>query len=325
VSKKKPYHPDFDPRAEPLVKACAKGNLKRVRLLVEQGLPVNAVGSADDGYYPLHAAAEAGHDKVIAYLLTVGAKVECRTGAYIEQREETPLLLAARRGQLKSIQALVKGGADINAKTLLNNTALGWAVQMNDYKLFRFLLSNNAKTEPTLLRLAASRGDIKIIKELLTRGLKVQVGGDPKYGSLLYCAIGRDRIDMVRFLIERGADINQASGPFAATPLIQACSTRKWKIANYLLEKGADPSLGSKHEAYPLNYAVWRGGHETAKRLIKAGAKLDTVDFEGRTPLGWAVESRDRAMLQLLIKHGAQVPKKLIPTITRRFGKDILK
>jgi len=324
VSKKKPYHPDFDPRAEPLVTACGKGNLKKVRVLAEQGVPVDAIGSKDDGYYPIHAAAQDGHEKVVAYLLSVGANIECRTGAYIEQVEETALHLASQKGHLKVVKILVEAGADVNAKTLLNNTALGWAVKKNDHQLFRFLLANGAKAEPAHLRLAASRGDIRIIKELLSRGLKLKDGDNQKYGDLLHCAIMHDRIEMVRFLVERGADINQASGPFAETSLLKALREGKWGIANYLLEKGADPNLFSKHRAFPLNYAACRGGHETARRLIRAGAKLCKVDFEGRTPLEWAVENRDKAMLQLLVKRGAEIPKSLLPTITRRFGKGIL-
>jgi ankyrin repeat protein len=159
---------------------------------------------------------------------------------------------------------------------------------------------------------------------LLSQGFKVAYGDDDRVETVVYCAIARNHIQMVRFLVQSGADIDKPSGSFAETPLIKACSERKWKIANWLLQNGANPNIGSKHNAFPLNYAARLGGVETAKLLLKRGAKVDSVDFESMTPLDWAVEGRNKEMFQLLLSSGAQVPNNLVAKIKRRFGKNAL-
>jgi ankyrin repeat protein len=340
MKRAKPFHPDFDPTAEPLVDACAEGDLKTVRSLVKSGVPVNAIGSKHTGYYPLHAAAKAGHENIVKYLLSTGARVDVRTEAQLEQRADTPLLIAVDKGHLKTVRALVEAGADVNAHSRQRNTPLGRAIQRNNHALIDYLVAHGARPDGAHLRLAAGGGNIYAMEKLLGMGFKISDGEDQD-GTLLHRAISvirPNQLEMVSYLLDHGADINQASGDFnfAATPLLRACSPGRWEIANYLLERGADPSLGSKFKDFPLNHTVRIGGYEmrygpgrgsygTAQKLVEAGAKLDSVDFESKTPLEWTVENRDKAMFQLLVKHGAQVPKKLIPTITRRFGKDILK
>jgi hypothetical protein len=42
------------------------------------------------------------------------------------------------------------------------------------------------------------------------------------------------------------------------------------------------------------------------------------------TPIEWAIEEKNLRMLYLLGKSGAKIPKKLVFTIKRRFGKAVL-
>ena len=168
-------------------------------------------------------------------------------------------------------------------------------------------------------------GDKELVQWFLDHGFKLDFEEHEMGRSHLSHAVARKNFDMVQFLVKKGADVNRATGDFAEPPLVEACRCGEWKIAEFLLEHGADPALGSIHQAYALNYAARRGGLEAARLLLERGAKVDSVDFENMTPLEWAVEDKNKPMLDLLIRHGATVPKRLVPTIVRRFGKTVLR
>jgi len=125
----------------PLGVACAAGNWRLARFLLERGAVVQAdgatpallaaAGAEDDdpagvqlllkhkarvdardlqGRSALHEAAARGHVEIIAALLAAHADVEARDGRGI-----TPLLAAARGGSVAAVDALAAAGADVHA------------------------------------------------------------------------------------------------------------------------------------------------------------------------------------------------------------------
>lgn len=73
------------------------------------------------------------------------------------------------------------------------------------------------------------------------------------------------------------------------------------------LDAGADPNTWDEDRACtPLLMAVFRGLHDCVRLLLRHGADPDVRGDEGDTPLSWAVETRDRAMLQLLLGAGCK-------------------
>ena len=126
----------------PLGIACAAGNWRLARFLLERGakpgvddgtpaLLAAASGDEDDpagvqlllkhkakvdardrdGRSALHAAAFQGHADILATLLDAGADVQAR-----DVREATPLLEAARGGRAATFDALLAAGAELAAK-----------------------------------------------------------------------------------------------------------------------------------------------------------------------------------------------------------------
>ena len=170
MRKGKPHHRDFVPEAAPLVQAAAEGDLPRARSLVKAGIPVSAFSNKSWGYYPIHVAAEKGHDKVVGFLLSSGANAETRTAAEFEQASDTPLLLACMNRHLKVVKVLVEAGADINGRDWLKNTPLGNAIKNDDAKLIAYLLEKGAKAEQVHLRLATGKGNLALMDLLVERG-----------------------------------------------------------------------------------------------------------------------------------------------------------
>jgi ankyrin repeat protein len=255
----------------------------------------------------------------------VGAKVNVRTAALYEEKSQSPLLLAARAGHLDAVRVLVDGGADVNAHSLVGNTPLGEAIKGRNREMFDYLYTHGARAEVKDFNLAVGTGDVALVKWFLEHGFQIDQEEYEVGRSQLSHAIAREHLELVKFLVEHGANVNRIGIDYLETPLAQAARQEKLEIGKYLLQKGADPNLASPHKVFPLNYVARRGNLEFAELLLLSGAQVDSVDFEDMTPLEWAVENKDKAMVSLLLKHAAKVPKKLVPTIVRRFKKDILK
>jgi ankyrin repeat protein len=140
---------DITTPVTPLYVASLGGRLDVVKLLVSKGANVNykspnrlihnATTGKDEvanygcGGTVLHAAAWGGHADVCGYLLEKGARIDetgdVPTGRPFTQvwQGVTPLLVAARRGNLEVLTLLLQRGADINAKDKNGYTSLDWA------------------------------------------------------------------------------------------------------------------------------------------------------------------------------------------------------
>ena len=103
----------------PIHSAAHNGNLKRVKELLNQGVPVNARN--ETRWTPLHWAASSGHLNVVQELLKRGAHVNPRTASGV-----TPLLFALRKPYV--VHALIKAGANPKFKSNLGRNAYNHAL-----------------------------------------------------------------------------------------------------------------------------------------------------------------------------------------------------
>jgi hypothetical protein len=108
-----------------LERAAANGNIDNVKSLLSQGADVNAID--EDSTWEktaLFAAAEAGHNKVVSYLLSKGADVSLANAA-----ETTPLRVAAYKGHAEVIQLLLEAGANPEEDTdYYQRSPFVWAI-----------------------------------------------------------------------------------------------------------------------------------------------------------------------------------------------------
>ncbi len=119
--------------------ACFHGHWRLVQYLTEQGADVN-MPLQETGETPLHnALAKANrpaYDFVVEVLLANGASPNVNTreneetGAFMRDartKGETPLHRAAAFGTEKTIDLLIKAGADIEARDMNGDSPLSWA------------------------------------------------------------------------------------------------------------------------------------------------------------------------------------------------------
>ena len=103
-----------------LHEAAGMGDVMRIRMLVEAGMPVAALD--DQKLTPLHVAAAEGHVEAVRALVEAGAPLEARDFA-----EQTPLHLAALFGHTECVRLLLAAGADKGAKDFPGQTPLALA------------------------------------------------------------------------------------------------------------------------------------------------------------------------------------------------------
>jgi len=125
----------------PLHEAASEGYLEVARFLVERGADVNA--KDNHGLTPLHAAASEGYPEIAQLLVEKGANITVRDNDGL-----TPLHLAAVFGHLEVARFLVEKGADVNAKDNHGLTPLHAAALFGHLEVARFLLEAGA--DPTL-------------------------------------------------------------------------------------------------------------------------------------------------------------------------------
>lgn len=89
------------------------------------------------------------------------------------------------------------------------------------------------------------------------------------------------------------------------TALHIAAENREYAWLSYLLGKGANPNIADKRGVTPLMLASQIGFVEAVNALAQSGAKVDTPNVTGETPLISAVHRRDLAMLRVLLLSGA--------------------
>ena len=100
--------------------AADKGDLNRVKELVESGSDVNAFDE-DLSLTPLHYAAKSGHVEVVRYLLSVGSNVNAHQK---EKIGETPLGEIAANCSYEMAELLIKAGANPTIPGWMQLTAL---------------------------------------------------------------------------------------------------------------------------------------------------------------------------------------------------------
>lgn len=134
--------PIFSNIDEDLRKAVARGNLSQVKYLHKNGGNLLQVDSQGVGL--LHIAVQAGHYKIVEYLLDNHLNPNQKDLVY----GITPLHLAIHNGNLRILEILFFKGGDINLQeTKTGYSALHIAAKKGFIDILEFLLLNQANTE----------------------------------------------------------------------------------------------------------------------------------------------------------------------------------
>jgi ankyrin repeat protein len=302
--------PVGDAAASPLAIAAARGDLNRVRELLDSGTK-DVDASDQDGTPALHWVARLGDADLVTRLLAAGAKVD---GA--DRHGVTPLQVAIGEGNADIVGLLLDAGADASRPDAAGEPPLLLAARVGEPKVARLLLAHGAAVDgreqsfgQTPLMVAVREGHSELARALL------DAGADPN---------ARTRAEPPpRFIppsesppgLSKGIGIVRAGWPedrgkrFPAggskTPLLYAARAGDLASTKLLVEHGAQLELADGNGVTPLLEAILNGSAFRVKRegrtdhlpvanvLLDAGANVNAMDWYGETPLWAAVDLRN--------------------------------
>ncbi len=235
----------------PVADAAMRGDIERVRALLQQGADVNA--AQGDGMTALHWAGLNGNVALADLLVRAGASTSAvtRNGAY------TALHLASRSGHADVVEALLKAGSDPAPKTTTGAV--------------------------TPLHFAAAAGSVESVAALLDHGADVDVRESVRGQTPLMFAVAAGRIDAVRLLLRRGADVAVVSNS-VDLPAEEALDREAEKRRNELLAsfRAADARATSEWRPSPSQV---QAAVRTAQEVQRAGVEVK-VEEQAESFLG---------------------------------------
>ena len=190
------------------------------------------------------------------------------------------------------------------------------ACNANDYSLLRCLLEKGGQPDwypeedqsaKSCLYMAAERGDLAIVDDLVKHGADVNKAGATCGRTPFHVAAMTGNVKLAELLIKLGADVNKVDYE-GQTALYKASSRfNRILIVELLIKSGADTDLPNTTGWTPMHIAARRNNLQVVRLLIKSGARKDMPNMAGLTPLHVAVEHGNEDIVAELLEAGANM------------------
>ncbi|XP_067901041.1 ankyrin repeat and SOCS box protein 3 isoform X2 [Heterodontus francisci] len=287
--------------------AARKENVELLKALIQKG---HSLDIADNrGWYPIHEAATHNSLRCLKLLIHTASStlhVELKTF-----EGETALHLAAKCGHLKTVQILLKAGANPNAITNENITSLFLATEKGHIAVARILLRHGARINGphsaclwSVVHQAAYQEHLEILMLLLEKGADKEARDD--YGiTPLFLAAQYGKLESLRVLLQHGCDVNcQAFDK--ATPLFIAAQEGHTECVELLLSNGADSNLYCSEDDWqlPIHAAAQMGKVKVLEFLIPITDRICDTGRNKVSPVYSAVYGGQQICLKMLLQAG---------------------
>jgi uncharacterized protein len=327
----------------PLMVAARSGNASVVEQLLTRGANVNA--RAARGQTALMWAVAQKHPDVVKALIEHRADIHARSESWsqleavsphghpdynrsIPYGNNTPLMFAARAGDLASAKLLVAAGANVNDQDARGVSVVVLAAHSGFRELVEFLLVSGADPNSstagfTALHEAIMRRDEALVRTLLSHG------ADPQARLQTWTPTRR-----------QSSDFHFEPELMGATPFWLAARFWQPNVMRLLVELGADPLFvhrsdrvvdGKEGRAYDHRYdattalmaALGMGGGgnpwvqpdrsqrealvlDTVKLAVDLGVDVNAANIDGRTALDAAKALKYATVVAYLDSKGAK-------------------
>uniref|UniRef100_A0A673ASQ3 Euchromatic histone-lysine N-methyltransferase 1b n=1 Tax=Sphaeramia orbicularis TaxID=375764 RepID=A0A673ASQ3_9TELE len=245
----KPKKLRFHPKQ--LYLSAKQGELKKVLLMLVDGIDPNFKMDSQNKRTPLHAAAEGGHIDICHMLVQAGANLDM-----CDEDQRTPLMEACENNHMETVLYLLRAGASATHK---------------DVEGF------------TCLHLAAKSGHYKIVEHLLSTGLiNINCQDDGGWTAMIW-ATEYKHVDQVKLLLSKGADISIRDKEENIC-LHWAAFSGSVEIAELLLDANCNLQVVNIHGDSPLHIAARENRLDCVTLFLSRGADVFLKNREGETP-----------------------------------------
>ncbi len=243
----------------PIVLTAALGYTNIVKILLENGANVNL--QVQNGYTPLHHAAENGHVDTIEMLLEHGADIHQETDF-----GDDALLLAAASHEIEALEVLAASGADIENINKDGKSAWHYAIDAPNQELLEVVVKWYMKR-----------------KRLSQRKLILSEGKTP-----LHIAAMREDEQKLQCLLDMGADsevLDEAGNTFFHL----AARENSVQVVSKFIDK---VNINAENlEGDTALHMAARNGHLEIARILMRKIKMDIANNDGETALHVACKS----------------------------------
>jgi len=281
----------------PLALAARNGSASLIDALVKAGADPNA--ASPEGETALMSVTRSGSLAAVQKLLALGANPNAKESWH----EQTALMWAASENQADVVSALIRAGADVNARSKV------WPGQpprpRGSETSFQSAHSNFPKGGFTALHFAAQYGAGEAVAVLAEAGANLEAT-EPDGVTPLSMAVINGHYDVAAVLVRKGANVNAVdrSGRGALYHAVDM-NRLEWlfsrpnpkpsgeldavALAALLLERGANPNAKLTARMFAIQHDSLGNANLTV----------------GSTPFMKAATTSDLRMMRLLLERGA--------------------
>ncbi|KAK6194501.1 hypothetical protein SNE40_000125 [Patella caerulea] len=262
-----------------------------VGALIKSGLGVNATNTNNET--PLFLAALRGNCRLVDALIRSECELNIKSGAC----QLSPLLTSLLERNFQIAEHLITAGCDVNLADVNGFTPLMQTVKLSNMNLIKLLLAHGA--------------DVNFISQLGTYASDYCYNS--KVSSKEHVSVTSDKevvhdasadFEILKFLVESGAVLSPDN-----CLLDRAISIADLTSVAFLIDNGVCVNKKNKRGDTPIMVAAKRGLHEIMKLLLTHGCGVNNRNHKRETALHKVIKSElsDKLNVILLLENGADV------------------
>lgn len=245
-----------------------------------------------DRLFPtIHLACMTETSRFLEFFIQKGTDTNLRADG-----NDTPLIIAARRGRIDIVELLIRNNADVSRSGSFGWTALHHAARVPAPAIVEMLIENGASVYAkgddgsNALHLAVQADAVEVSAYLISKGIKPGLQSKDDNSPLHHAGASDARVDtfLNPELSKHERDFIDGPSATSGTPLYAAAKRGSVSIARKLLDAGADVDKAAvpQNVLGPPLFAACAHGHcEVVELLLSRGAKTEVLGCQYRTAL----------------------------------------
>ncbi|XP_032231944.1 ankyrin repeat and EF-hand domain-containing protein 1 isoform X2 [Nematostella vectensis] len=270
-----------------LLQSVRNEDQDQIEKLTLNGIPqlIN-YSEPENGETGLHLAACKNNEKMITFLLSLGASPNM-----IDLKSRTPAMRAAEFGHVQALLLLAQAGSDMTVCDSEGKGILFYCIQPTKRHLECLQIAlrhganvNNVSTDgQPLLLLAAEAGLDDMVKGVLDAGANPDSRHEKSGQSALHFAASSGSVGCVRHILEAGADYNVVDNE-NVHPAHRAAYNGHFNVIRVLAAYGSDLGKVALDGNTPMHHAASQGFGPICKFLAQRGCPASLKNKDGKTP-----------------------------------------